>query len=311
MAAGAQSRRDKLTLLLPERLAAFGLWVEQLVAESTGKGGTGVVPITGESADASAGADRVVVAITVGGEGPDPAAIQRAERAGVPVAELHMPDARALGAEFLRWEVATAAAGVLLRINPFDEPNVQQAKDATRALLEAYTRDGRLPFAEAHAAVGGVRLTLSAAAQHELAGADPQRFLNVAGAGDYIGILVYLPPDEPATESLLRAFRDDLAIRKGCATMLGYGPRYLHSTGQLHKGGPNNGVFVVVTAEPADDLPIPGEPFSFGVLEMAQAVGDFESLDRAGRRALHVALPRRDPELLRSVLATLSSRSQP
>jgi hypothetical protein len=128
--------------------------------------------------------------------------------------------------------------------------------------------------------------------------------------GDYVGLLAYLPPDDPILGAALRDFRDRLR-KAGFATMLGYGPRYLHSTGQLHKGGPDNGVFLVVTAEPDEDLPIPGEPFSFGVLEMAQAAGDFQSLDRVGRRALHVHLPRRDGDLLQRTLAILSERRQP
>jgi glucose-6-phosphate isomerase len=277
MAAAALLGRDKLTLLLPERLKPFGLWVEQLVAESTGKQGKGVIPIAGEPPDTPLGDDRFVVSID-------------------------LPDALALGGEFFKWEVATATAGFLLEINPFDEPNVQQAKDATRALLGAYTSQGKLPVPEPHAAIEGARVTLSHAAQDALAGASPTSFLGLLGAGDYFGLLVYLPPDDGRFGAVLEEFRTTVGKRTRCATMLGYGPRYLHSTGQLHKGGPNTGVFVVVTAPAADDLEIPGQPYSFGVLEMAQAAGDFQSLDRAGRRALHLHLPARDAVLLRQVL---------
>ena len=220
-----------------------------------------------------------------------------------------MPDASAIGAEFLRWEVATATAGLLLGINPFDEPNVQQAKDATRALLDTYAAQKRLPIPEPQAAIEGARLTLSAAALDALNGQDATTFVTVITPGDYVGVLVYLPPDEESYAEPLDEARASIAARTGCATMLGYGPRYLHSTGQLHKGGANNGVFIVVTAEPADDLAIPGEPFSFGVLEMAQAIGDFQSLDRTGRRALHVHLPRRDVTLLSRVLQSLVGSS--
>jgi hypothetical protein len=306
MAAGAQSGRDKLTLLVPERLSAFGLWVEQLVAESTGKRGTGVVPITGEPADAPFGADRIVVVMDVGGERPDAGAVARATAAGAPLAELTLPDATHLGAEFLRWEVATAAAGVLLGINPFDEPNVQQAKDATRVLLDGYRSAGRLPAPAPHASRAGVQFTLSDAAHRDLAGADPSTFLSLARTGDYVAILAYLPSDDEATGSALDSFRKALSASTGRPTMLGFGPRYLHSTGQLHKGGANNGVFLIITAAPDDDLPIPGEPFSFGVLEMAQAVGDFQSLDRTSRRALHVHLENRALALLQRTLATLA-----
>jgi glucose-6-phosphate isomerase len=310
MAAGAEARRDKLTLLTPPALTAFGLWVEQLVAESTGKQGKGVVPIAGEAAGPPFGSDRAIVAVTVGGSGLDESVRESVRTARAPLAELEMRDPIDLGAEFLRWEVATAAAGVLLQINPFDEPNVQQAKDATRRLLDAFKRLGRLPISEPLASVGDARLTLSDAAQQELSGADPRDFTRLMRPGDYVGVLAYLPPDDPILGAALRDFRDRLR-KAGFATMLGYGPRYLHSTGQLHKGGPNNGVFLVVTAEPDEDLPIPGEPFSFGVLEMAQAAGDFQSLDRVGRRALHVHLPRRDGDLLQRTLAILSERRQP
>ena len=190
-------------------------------------------------------------------------------------------------------------------INPFDEPNVKQAKDATHALLEKHRSTGRLPVRESHGNVDDVRLTLSAAAAEELQGSGAERSLRLLRAGDYFGLLAYLPPDREPFESALQDIRTAIGAASGCATMLGYGPRYLHSTGQLHKGGANNGVFVIVTAEVAEDLQIPDQPFSFGVLEMAQALGDFESLDQAGRRALHVHLPRRDVDVLRLVFDRL------
>jgi glucose-6-phosphate isomerase len=305
MAAGARSGRDKLTLLLPARLASVGLWVEQLVAESTGKHGKGVVPVAGETADAPLGSDRLVVSVTCGGDSPDPARLAAIRAAGVPLIELEVPDVRNIGAEFLRWEIATATAGVLMEINPFDEPNVQQAKDATRTLLTGYEQAGRLPMPEPHGALQGARLTLSEAALAHLNGAAADAFLRVLQPGDYFGLLAYLPPDDPVFDQPLREFRSTVGVRTGCATMFGYGPRYLHSTGQLHKGGANTGAFVVLTAPAAEDLPIAGEPFSFAVLLMAQAVGDFQSLDRAGRRALHVHLPRRDVDLIRRVLNEL------
>ena len=310
MAAGAQAGRDKLTLRLPPALGSFGLWVDQLVAECTGKHGRGVVPISSDPPAARVGADRTVVVVTVGDPARADGEVDRARAAGAPVAHLWMDDASALGGEFLRWEIATATAGMLMAINPFDEPNVQQAKDATRALLAGYERDGRLPIAEAHASAEGARVTLSDAAQQDLAGDSPDAFLCVLRPADYLAVLAFLSPEEPRTAEILRGFCDQIAVDTGCVTMLGYGPRYLHSTGQLHKGGANNGVFLVVTAAPADDLAIPGERFSFGVLEMAQAVGDFQSLDRAGRRALHLHLPRRDPDLLQRLLARLSERQR-
>ena len=309
MAAGAANGRDKLTLLLPRRLHSFGLWVEQLVAESTGKQGKGVVPITGESREARFGDDRIAVAVTLGTDGPDPAQLAAATAAGVPLLPVTMADATAIGAEFLRWEVATATAGLLLDINPFDEPNVQQAKDATRALLDSYEQQHRLPIPEAHGSLNGARLTLSQSAIDALAGRPADAFLQLLAPHDYFTLLAYLPPDRPAFGDPLDQFRMAVGASTGCATMFGYGPRYLHSTGQLHKGGANTGVFVIVMADAAEDLAVPGEPFSFGVLETAQAVGDFQSLDRTGRRALLVQLPKRDPGVLRDVTGVLLSRS--
>ena len=307
MAAGALGGRDKLTLLVPEHFASFGLWVEQLVAESTGKHGKGIVPITGER-DAASTDDRTCVVVSLAGQRPDSRALEHLLASGAPVFEIDVPDAGALGAEFLRWEVATATAGLLLEINPFDEPNVQQAKDATRALLDSYRTSGRLSAREPHAVVDGIQLTLSTAAEDQLAGAGAEAFLQLIRAGDYFGLLAYLPPDREPFESALQSARATVARAARCATMFGYGPRYLHSTGQLHKGGANNGVFVIITASVGADLPVDGEPFSFGVLEMAQALGDFASLDTTGRRALHVHLPRRDVELLRRVFDRLTTR---
>jgi hypothetical protein len=305
MAAGAEMGRDKLTVLLPPRLQSLGLWIEQLVAESTGKSGKGIVPIAGESSAMRLGDDRVVVAVTVGGETPETDVIERARTSRAPLVTIALDDAMELGAEFLRWEVATATSGLLLGINPFDEPNVQQAKDATRALLEIYQRQKRLPLPEPHAEISGTRLTLSEAAQAALSGATAVSFLRVIRRHDYVGLQAFLHPADTAHDAVLQEFRMRIAARGDCATMFGYGPRYLHSTGQLHKGGANNGVFLIVTSPPAEDLPIPNEPFSFGVLEMAQAVGDFQSLDRTGRRAMFVHLPRRDAELLRHVFEVL------
>jgi glucose-6-phosphate isomerase len=307
MAAGALSGRDKLTLLLPERFHALGLWVEQLVAESTGKQGKGIVPIAGEAPDTTFGDDRIAVVMQVEGEPAGTIATGRAREAALPTVLLHVPDALALGAEFLRWEVATAAAGVLLDINPFDEPNVQQAKDATKALLDTYVRERRLPVPEPVAAVAGARIACSRAADEALNGETAFSFLRLLRKGDYFGLLAYLPPDEAAFEAPLQAMRAAVTTATGCATMFGYGPRYLHSTGQLHKGGANNGVFIVISAEPDPDLEIPGQPFTFGVLEMAQAIGDFQSLDRAGRRALYIQLPGRKPAVLNEVLTALTA----
>jgi glucose-6-phosphate isomerase len=303
MGAGARAGRDKLTLWLPRRLQSFGLWVEQLVAESTGKQGKGVVPITGETADVPLRDDRLVVALSAGAlRAPG---LDRLEREDVPHALLDMSHVASLGAEFLRWEVATAAAGFLLEINPFDEPNVQQAKDATRALLDRFRLQRRLPFPEPHGSASGARLTLTEPAVAALDGSPADAFLQVVRPTDYVTLLAYVPSDDERWEDALQTLRRGVAARTLTATSVGYGPRYLHSTGQLHKGGASNGVFIVITADAAEDLPIPGEPYSFGVLEMAQALGDFQSLDRTGRRAMFVQLPRRDVELFEKVASQL------
>ena len=301
MGAAALMGRDKLTLLLPDRLESFGLWVEQLIAESTGKRGTGIVPIVGETPNAPLGSDRVVVAVRFGDNGPDEKLTDRVRAAGVPLMTLEMPSIDALGAEFFRWEIATATAGRLLEINPFDEPNVQQATDATRALLQTYTTKGQLPGGQPDSTLDGIPITLTRAAREGLGSHGTDAFLRMLGPSDYFALLAYVPPDHDTLAPALRDFRNRIAIDNRCATMFGYGPRYLHSTGQLHKGGANNGVFLIITAAPEGDLPIPGSPYSFGVLEMAQALGDFQSLESAGRRAAHVHLADRNAVSLKEL----------
>ena len=308
--AGARTGRDKLTLLLPPALEPFGLWVEQLVAESTGKQGRGIVPVTGEPIGAAAeyGPDRLLVRVRVQGQADawDQATdrlVHELASAGVPCAEIVVQDSSRLGGEFVRWELATATAAALLDINPFDEPNVQQAKDATRALLDSFTREGRLPIPEPDAEIDHAALTLSAAARRGLGGRDVSRLLTLVGEGDYVGILAYLP-ESAEIDAAVRRFRGAVRAATGAATTFGYGPRYLHSTGQLHKGGGNTGVFLLLTA-PGQDVAVPGESFSFGILELAQALGDLASLDRAGRRALHVHLPRPHADTLQRMLDRL------
>jgi glucose-6-phosphate isomerase len=257
----ALAGRDKLTLVLPEEIASLGDWVEQLVAESTGKEGTGVVPVVGEplGEPGDEGADRLFVA-TGAHDG-----LEALERAGHPVVRLPMDGRARLGAEFFRWEMATAVAGHVLGINPFDQPNVQEAKDATSEVL----------------ATGRV----------EAPGFDdPAVVLKQVSEGDYVAILAYLDRT-PETEAELQRVRLAIRDRHRVATTVGFGPRYLHSTGQLHKGGPNTGVFLqVVDAERDTDVPIPGRNVSFGTLIDAQALGDLRSLRARGRRVARVTL---------------------
>jgi hypothetical protein len=307
LGAAATEGRDKLTLLLPPELESFGLWVEQLVAESTGKNGVGIVPIAGEvpAAPPQYGQDRQFVEIRLHGAGARSADLFRLEADGHPTASITLGGLPALGAEFVRWEVATAVAGALLGINPFDEPNVKQAKDATTKLLGAYRAQGALPQTRPDMTLeGGITLTVSSQARARLEGRGADALLALLGAGDYFGLLAYVGPDERVAHELA-AFRNAVRDRTRAATMSGVGPRYLHSTGQLHKGGPNTGVFVLFTAAPQADLEIPGYPFTFGTLEMAQGLGDFASLDAAGRRALHLHLPAAGAARVRQVADAL------
>jgi transaldolase / glucose-6-phosphate isomerase len=310
MGTAARHGRDKLTLVLPERLEPFALWVEQLVAESTGKNGTGIVPVAGEpigAADEYA-EDRVIVRTMLRdetGRGGAPV-LSALEQRGTPVASIESRGAADLGAEFVRWELATVTAAALLGINPFDEPNVKQAKDATRALLDSYGREGRLPVPEPDAEFDHAAFTLTAPARRLLSGRTADALLSVLQPADYLAVLAYLP-ERPEISAAVTGFRGAVRAKSRCATTFGFGPRYLHSTGQLHKGGANNGVFLILTA-PGQDVDVPGEPFSFGVLELAQALGDFASLDQTGRRALHVHLPRPDASALQRCFDRLLDR---
>ena len=314
MGVAAREGVDKLTLLAPASLEAFGLWVEQLIAESTGKKGTGIVPICNEPpAEAGKyGTDRLFVRARVHGAADEDArdALERAlVAANAPCVDIDLPETAALGAEFVRWEIATAVAGAVLRIDPFDQPNVQQAKDATQALLAQYKTSRKLPIPPADRTLGtGITLTLSAAAKKTLEPGSSDAFFSLIHQGDYLALLAYVSTMDPRLADELKALRRAVRDRTRAATMFGFGPRYLHSTGQLHKGGANNGVFLLITATPSEDLPIPGEPFSFGTLELSQAIGDFASLDAAGRRALHAHLTAPDRALLKELSQTLLTK---
>lgn len=315
----ALAGRDKLTILTSPRLASLGDWIEQLVAESTGKAGRGIVPIVREPVGAAHDydADRQFVSIGLVGN-PDPTRsrlVGELEQLGHPAVHLELADPLEVGAEFVRWEVATAVVGMILGIDPFDQPNVQEAKDATRALLDAFRRDGALPqpaplVAEPGMAAYGDPATL---------GDDPvtvdgalRALLESGSAGDYFALLAYLP-DDPGTIELLQRVRSMVRDRTGMATTLGFGPRFLHSTGQLHKGGPASGVFLQLTADPRRDLPIPGWPESFGTLIAAQAAGDLAALQRRGRRVLrlHLADPAAGLARLETMMdETLATRAR-
>jgi transaldolase / glucose-6-phosphate isomerase len=272
------------------------------------------VPIANEPpGDAgSYGSDRVFVRVRAAGAGDEPSRDRLKTELmarGAPFLDIDLAGPLALGAEFVRWEIATAVAGALLDIDPFDQPNVQQAKDATQALLGQYKSAGSLPVPPVDHTLGDkTALTLSAAASKSIAGSDADAFLRLIGAGDYFALLAYVSPADQDLAEALRALRRAVRDRTRAATMFGYGPRYLHSTGQLHKGGANNGVFLLVSAAPREDVAIPGEQFSFGTLELAQAIGDFKSLDAAGRRALHAHVASPDRRLISALGELLLAR---
>ena len=282
----ALAGRDKLTILTSPRMAAFGDWAEQLVAESTGKAGKGIVPVVGEPlADPDAyGDDRYFLFVRFADE-PDPAMSALANE------EIVLDGPLDIGAEFMRWEVATAAAGIVLGIDPFDQPNVQESKDATKELLTAFRSTGALPASMPLVSEPGIAVSADPAVLGDtpvsVEGAMHQLLGLTRGGRDYFGILAYLPPDRPIEERL-QAIRGHIRDATGAATTLGFGPRFLHSTGQLHKGGPDTGVFLQLSADPSKDLPIPGWEESFGTLIAAQALGDHASLQRRGRRALRL-----------------------
>jgi len=304
LAAAAKAGRDKMTLLLPGALRPFGFWVEQLVAESTGKEGRGIVPVEGEPIGPAHryGKDRAFVFLALAGS-PDTELVRlRADLvgAGAPCLQIELPDAEALGGEFYRWEAATAFAAALLAIDPFDEPNVQESKDATNRLLGTLRDEGRLPEAPYLATDGAIgiasagplwaRMTKGLPAHPSLESV-LQRFLGLARSDDYVAVLAYVERSAEA-ESAFALLRRAIRNATHLAVLQGYGPRYLHSIGQLHKGGPPTGLFLVLTADaPAGgDAPIPDSHFSFGQLQRAQALGDLESLAAHEKAAVRLHL---------------------
>lgn len=287
----ARQGRNKITFLVPQSIAPLGMWLEQLLAESTGKNNTGILPVTGEPlGDPSVyDSDRLFVYFSLDGEEDQKLSqgVEALRRAGQPVVTIRIDQPLALAQEFFRWEVATATVGAVLGINPFDQPNVQESKDNTNRLLGEVRETGRLP--ENQPDLTEPPLSLYGQKEGETISAGLARFWGQAKPGDYVAILAYLPENETMSQELgkLRLrLRDTLRL----ATTLGYGPRYLHSTGQFHKGGPNTGLFLILTAKPNEDLPIPGQPYTFGVFQKAQALGDLESLRRHGRRVVHLHL---------------------
>ncbi len=284
--------RDKLTLLLPPRLHAFGAWIEQLVAESTGKEGRGVLPVVETSVgDPEAlGDDRLFVRLRLADGEPAPQADAIAA-AGHPVVELDLADPYDLAAWFYLWEFATAVAGHVIDVQPFDQPNVESAKRRAGEMLEAFRERGALPEPEP-ALVDGADRVYGDVGADSLAGA-LSGFLERAAPPDYVAVLAWLPP-EPETTAAMERLRVRISAARGIAATAAYGPRYLHSTGQLHKGDAGRGRFLVLTADSPEDVPIPDSPgteasgVGFRALERAQALGDVAALEEAGRRVLRI-----------------------
>jgi len=302
LGAGGQQGRDKITLVASPGIEDFGAWLEQLIAESTGKDGKTLIPVDGETlVDPQIyGSDRIFVYLRLAG-GTDEAqdeAIEAIETAGHPVVRITLEDEYSLGGEFFRWEFATAVAGSILGINPFNQPDVEASKIATRRLTSAFEAIGSLPRETPFHVEQGIKLFADRSYADDLAGriegaASLETYLGAhlgqITDGDYFALLAYLEMNEEHREEL-QAIRDLVLEWKGVATCVGFGPRFLHSTGQAYKGGPNTGVFLQITCDDGSDLSVPARQYTFGVIKAAQARGDFQVLAERGRRALRVHL---------------------
>jgi transaldolase/glucose-6-phosphate isomerase len=298
----ARNGRDKVTLITSPGISSLGAWLEQLMAESTGKQGKGIVPIDREDVGPPEvyGNDRVFayVRLETAPDKAQDAQVAALEQAGHPVVRIPLGDIYDLGQEFFRWEIATAVAGSVIGINAFNQPDVEASKIATRNLTNEYEKTGSLPAENPVLEDNGIKLftdPVNADALAKAAGSDKsltgylRAHLKRVGAGDYFALLAYIQMDEKH-ETLLQKLRQALRDKKRVATCLEFGPRFLHSTGQAYKGGPNSGVFLQVTCDDAADLPVPGQTYTFGVVKAAQARGDFQVLAERGRRALRVHL---------------------
>lgn len=290
----ARAGRNKLTIVASKRLEPFGAWLEQLLAESTGKQGKGIVPVDLEplGIPENYGSDRLFVHLSLAAEHDSTTESKLAalKNAGHPVVTIRMADPMLIGQEFVRWEIATAIAGAVIGINPFDQPDVEEAKVATRKLVEAYEKTGALdPETQAAQTVD---FAIFAAAGQQLAGDVPTLLRELFAslkAGGYAGFLAYVERND-ANAAAIAAMRQAVRDATRIATVAGFGPRFLHSTGQAYKGGPAGGVFIVITREPEADLVVPGRRISFGTVQVAQARGDTDVLAARGRRVLHVRL---------------------
>ncbi len=317
----AKSGRDKVTIITSPGISDLGAWLEQLLAESTGKNGKGIIPVDREELGPPEiyGNDRVFayVRLESGADTGQDAKVAALEKAGHPVVHIAMADTYDLGAEFFRWEIATAVAGAIIGINAFNQPDVEASKVATRALTSEYEKNGSLPAEKPVLEDAGIKLFTDEKNAAELAKAASgdntlagylKAHLSRIHPGDYFAVLGYIQmiaEHEQGLQSIRHAVRD----KKRVATCLGFGPRFLHSTGQAYKGGPNSGVFLQVTCDDSVELPVPGQKYTFGVVKAAQARGDFQVLAERGRRALRVHLGSNVKAGLATLLAAVQKAS--
>ena len=317
LGAAANAGRDKVTIITSPGISDLGAWLEQLIAESTGKIGKGIIPVDREHLGGpdTYGNDRVFayVRLEKAGDADQDAKVAALEKAGQPLVRITMPDIYDLGAEFFRWEIATAVAGAVIGINTFNQPDVEASKIATRALTSEYEKTGSLPAEKPILEDGGIKLFTDEKNAAELAKSAGEKsltgylkaHLNRIHAGDYFAVLGYIQMNAEHEQNL-QAVRHAVRDKKRIATCLGFGPRFLHSTGQAYKGGPNSGVFLQVTCDDSVELPVPGQKYTFGIVKAAQARGDFQVLAERGRRALRVHLGKD----LKSGLAALQAAVQ-
>jgi transaldolase/glucose-6-phosphate isomerase len=290
--------RDKVTIIASAGIATFGAWLEQLLAESTGKLGRGLIPLAGEPATTPDhyGHDRLFAYIELDGQGDSAQrdAVQALEQAGHPVVRITVKDIWHSGQEFFRWEIAVAVAGAILALDPFDQPDVEASKDKTRALTRTYEASHTLPEETPLFRANGVALYADARnagdlGRHNSLSGYLKSHLGRVHAGDYVALLAYIERDDDHTRTLT-GMRTRIRDKTRAATCLGFGPRFQHSTGQAYKGGPNSGVFLQLTCDDPVDIGVPGHGYSFGVVKTAQARGDLQVLVERGRRALRVHL---------------------
>ena len=314
MGVAANNGRDKITIITSPGIFDLGAWLEQLIAESTGKIGKGIIPVDREQVakPAAYGNDRVFAYLRLASKPnkAQDAAVAALEKAGHPVVRITLPNPHNLGQEFFRWEIATAVAGSIIGINAFNQPDVEASKIETKKLTSLYETTGSLPPESPFFEEKGIKLFADEKNTAALKGGAKltevlKAHLSRLGAGDYFAVLGYITMNA-ANEKSLQTIRHAVRDKKKVATVLGFGPRFLHSTGQAYKGGPNSGVFLQITCDDAKDLPVPGQKYTFGIVKAAQARGDFAVLAERGRRALRVHLGKN----LKSGLAALTKAVQ-